>query len=109
MAITNSPKIKNAETWGTISTTWATETRTWAECISLITNTVPGSNYHWDTWETTWDELTIYTWDELVFGLMTNQAMSLTAPLWYYRTFPWELSLPWQVTFTGIITNVAKP
>lgn len=37
-SLTNTAKVSNSETWGTIATIWGSETRTWAECISLMEN-----------------------------------------------------------------------
>ena len=42
-SFTNSSKVSQGETWGTITTTWATETRTWLAVSQLVTNTAKAS------------------------------------------------------------------
>ena len=36
--LTNTEKVRNSETWGTIATTWGAEIRTWAETVSTWDN-----------------------------------------------------------------------
>lgn len=36
--VSNSAKISQGETWGSITSTWATETRTWLAVSQLFTN-----------------------------------------------------------------------
>ena len=72
--MTNSSKVSQGETWGSIATTWVAETRSWIAVSQLI----------------------------------TNSPLSLTDPLWSYRSFPWLLTTPWGTVLTGI-TNVSKP
>lgn len=70
--MTNTTKVSIGETWGHIATTWATETDTWLGISQMIDNT------------------------SKPVTSISNVIMSATQPLWNYRTFPWELSEPWQ-------------
>ena len=73
---------------------------------SLTNTSRVSSGETWNSITTIWDEET-RIWNE-TGSLVDNTIMSATNPLWYYRTFPWQLSLPWQITNQGII-NQSRP
>lgn len=60
----------------------------------------------WSTITTTWASES-RVWLDCV-SLFDNISLSLTDPLWSYRSFPWLLDLPWQYTNTGM-SNISKP
>ena len=57
-SVNNTPRVGDAETWATITTTWGSETRTWLGCSSLMNNTTFRDLYIWSTHTFPWTETT---------------------------------------------------
>jgi hypothetical protein len=71
-SLSNSNKVVQYETFGTLTTTFGTETRTFGEMATTWSNTPkPQDGYLWDTTSFPWFELT--PWDD-VYGGITNLA-----------------------------------
>lgn len=81
-------------------------TNTAKPASSSLTNTAKVGNAEtWATWGVAWQDET-RIWNELR-STMDNTLLS-GDPLWSYRTFPWQLTAPWQNTNVGM-TNTHKP
>jgi len=90
--------FKNFQTrWDTWSTAWDNNNvRSWDDLAGEIHTNVSKVSVGetWATISTTWNTET-RTW-LAASQLITNVTMSPTDSLWSNRTFPWQLSTPWQ-------------